>query len=261
MRASRCTSTCTNSPGCPTHSGAPPALARVVLALRRSFTRGLLSEGTERVVTPLSCHSLCGAIECCSRHHRIAQQPKIRVGRHSRTSHRAPIVASQRNSIALGPRLERLRHLCSVGSPARRGEATAVWQGLRFGSSPRKNDSSARALTMTAAADLIRATVHNRVDNQVRGASLANHRHRRSDHSRAVLPAVACRGATSRFAPATPSSLRRPCGGLTGRTGQLVTDTIPSCLRSIQGDKGARCGAQEAFNLANASSSGLKFAS
>ena len=137
MRASRCTSTCTNSPGCPTHSGAPPALARVVLALRRSFTRGLLSEGTERVVTPLSCHSLCGAIECCSRHHRIAQQPKIRVGRHSRTSHRAPIVASHRNSIALGPRLERLRHLCSVSSPAHRGEATAVRQGLRFGSSPR----------------------------------------------------------------------------------------------------------------------------
>jgi hypothetical protein len=31
---------------------------------------------------------------------------------------------------------------------------------------------------------VIRATVHNRVDNQVRGASLANHRHRRSDRSR-----------------------------------------------------------------------------
>ena len=55
---------------------------------------------------------------------------------------------------------------------------------------------------MTAAADLIRATVHNRVDNQVRGALLANHRHRRSDRSRVVLPAVACRGATSRSAPA-----------------------------------------------------------
>jgi len=59
--------------------------------------------------------------------------------------------------------------------------------GRRSGSSPRKNGSSARALTMTAAADVIRATVHNRVDNQVRGASLANHRHRRSDRSRAVL--------------------------------------------------------------------------
>ena len=121
--------------------------------------------------------------------HRIAQQPKIRVGRHSRTSHRAPIVASHRNSIALGPRLERLRHLCSVGSPAHRGETTAVWRGtsLRFVAAPafakatarsrrssleilraeaEKNDSSARALTMTAAADVIRATVHNRVDNQ-----------------------------------------------------------------------------------------------
>ena len=32
---------------------------------------------------------------------------------------------------------------------------------------------------MTAAADLNRATAHNRVDNQVRGESLANHRHRR----------------------------------------------------------------------------------
>jgi len=32
----------------------------------------------------------------------------------------------------------------------------------------------------------------------------------------AFLPAVACRGATSRSAPATPSSLRRPCGGSPG---------------------------------------------
>jgi len=56
--------------------------------------------------------------------------------------------------------------------------------GTSLRSSPRKNGSSARVLTMTAAADLIRATVHNRVDNQVRGASLANHRHRRSDRSR-----------------------------------------------------------------------------
>jgi hypothetical protein len=95
----------------------------------------------------------------------------------------------------------------------------------------------------------------------VRGASLANHRHRRSDRSRAVLPAVACRGATSRSAPATPSSLRRraaahraglgrrPVRGVRSeegksdlkalrapslrirhrRTGQLVTDTIPGC--------------------------------
>ena len=40
-----------------------------------------------------------------------------------------------------------------------------------------------RVLTMTAAADVIRATVHNRVDNQMSGASLANHRHRRLDRS------------------------------------------------------------------------------
>jgi len=69
---------------------------------------------------------------------------------------------------------------------------------------------------MTAAADLIRATVYNRVDNQVRGASLANHRHRRSDRSQAVLPTAACRGATSRSSPSTPSSLRRPGGGSPG---------------------------------------------
>ena len=70
-----------------------------------------------------------------------------------------------------------------------------MWWGLRSGSSPRKNGSSARALTMTAAADVIRATVHNRVDNQVRGASVANHRHRRSYRSRPVclLSRVAAR--------------------------------------------------------------------
>ena len=39
------------------------------------------------------------------------------------------------------------------------------------------------------------------------------------DRSREVLPAVACRGATSRSAPATPSSLRRPCGGSPGGPG------------------------------------------
>ena len=114
---------------------------------------------------------------------------------------------------------------------------------------------------MTAAADVIRATVHNRVDNQVCGASLANHRHRRSDRSRAVLPAVACRGATSRSAPATvvtSQTVRRLTGWALGRrpvrgvrsekgksglearqtpslgirhrrTGQLVTETIPPC--------------------------------
>ena len=109
--------------------------------------------------------------------------------------------------------LERLQHVRSVGSRRTLATRRRCGLGLRSGSSPRKNGSSARVLTMTAAADVIRATVHNRVDNQVRGASLANHRHRQSDRSRAVLPAVACRGATSRYAPATPSSLRRPCGG------------------------------------------------
>src|SRR6187455_3218646 len=35
-----------------------------------------------------------------------------------------------------------------------------MWLGLHSGSSPRKNGSSARVLTMTAAADLIRPTVN-----------------------------------------------------------------------------------------------------
>jgi hypothetical protein len=180
--------------------------------------------------------------------------------------------------------LECLRHLCSVAHRrTRRSDRGAAGTALRVVAAPaffkatarsrrssreilraeaEKNGSSARVLTMTAAADLIRATFRNRVDNQVRGASLANHRHRRSDRSRAVLPTAACRGATSRSSPSTPSSLRRPCGGLTGRalgrrpvrgvtseegksgpkalrapscgfatrrTGQLVADTIPSC--------------------------------
>ena len=41
---------------------------------------------------------------------------------------------------------------------------------------------------MTAAADVIRAPVTHRVDNEVAGASVATHRHRRSDRSRPVLP-------------------------------------------------------------------------
>ena len=121
---------------------------------------------------------------------------------------------------------------------------------------------------MTAAADLIRATVNNRVDNEVRGASVATHRHRRLDRSRVVLPAVVYRAANSRSVPATPPSLGGLCGGLPGgrgsatcsrrdgevgksglealrapspwirhwRTGQLVTGTIQAILRIIQGE-------------------------
>jgi hypothetical protein len=65
--------------------------------------------------------------------------------------------------------------------------ATAVWLGPRSGSTPRKNGSSARVLTLPAAADLIRATVRNRFDNQVRAASVAIHCRRRSDRCRAVF--------------------------------------------------------------------------
>jgi hypothetical protein len=141
-------------------------------------------------------------------------------------------------------------------------QATTVWPGLRSGSPPRKNDSSARVLTRTAAAVLIRATVKHRVDNEAWGAAVANHRRRRSDRSRAVFPTVGCRGANSRSAPATPPSLWRRARRVTGRawgrrlvrgvrsedaksglkvlrapspairhrrTGQPVTDTIPGC--------------------------------
>ena len=99
------------------------------------------------------------------------------------------------------------------------------------------------------------------------GASLANHRRRRSDRSRAVLSAVACRGATSRSAQphrrfrqvrrlTGRACGRRPVHGVRSedgksglealrapsqwirhrRSGQLVTETIPRVLRIIQGD-------------------------
>ena len=78
-------------------------------------------------------------------------------GRRRITTRRVEVQRGRRTRNGRRPQrlpLERLRHLCSVGSPAHRGEATAVWRGLRSGSSPRKNGSSARALAMTAAADL-----------------------------------------------------------------------------------------------------------
>ena len=108
--------------------------------------------------------------------------------------------------------------------PAHR-QAAAHWRsddvvaGLRSGSTPRKNGSSARVLTMTATADLIRATVNNRINNPVASASVANHRRRRSDRSRAALPTVVCRGANSRSAPVTSPSLRRQCVGSQGGPG------------------------------------------
>ena len=73
---------------------------------------------------------------------------------------------------------------------------------------------------MTAAADVIRATVHNRVDNEVRGASLANHRHRRSDRSRAVLPARVSRRDQSlrpSHTVVTSQTVRRLTGWALGR--------------------------------------------
>jgi hypothetical protein len=115
---------------------------------------------------------------------------------------------------------------------------------------------------MPAAADPIRTTVKNRVDNELAGASVANHRRRRSDRSRIVLPPVACRGANTSLRPshtvvAWPRVRRltgrawgrRPVRGVRSeegksglqarrapspgirhwRTGELVTDTILGC--------------------------------
>ena len=74
---------------------------------------------------------------------------------------------------------------------------------------------------MTAAADLIRATVHNRVANQVRGASLANHRHRRSDRSRAVFTRCRVSRRDQSLPPShtvvTSQTVRRLTGGALGR--------------------------------------------
>ena len=57
-------------------------------------------------------------------------------------------------------------------------DATA-WLGFAPVRRRGKTARRARALTMTAAADLIRATVNNRVDNGVPDASVAIHCRRR----------------------------------------------------------------------------------
>ena len=113
----------------------------------------------------------------------------------------------------------RLRDLCSIGSPAHRGEATAVWRDVAPGSSPRKNGSSARVLTMTAAANLIRATVHNRVDNQVRGRRLTG----RAVGRRPV------RGVRSEEGKSGVKSLRAPSPGIRHRAqpARWLPETIP----------------------------------
>ena len=84
-------------------------------------------------------------------------------------------------------------------------DATAML-GVRSDSTPRQNGASARDQQLPAAADMIRASVKNRVDNGVPGASVAIHGRHRSERSRAVLLTVACRGANSRSA----SVHRRP---------------------------------------------------
>jgi hypothetical protein len=76
---------------------------------------------------------------------------------------------------------------------------------LRFDAA--ENDSSAHVLTGPAAAEVIRATVNNRVDNELRGASVANHCRRREERSRAVFPLSSIAARTVAPAAATPSSL------------------------------------------------------
>jgi len=96
------------------------------------------------------------------------------------------------------------------------------WLGGRSDSTPRQNGASAQVQPLPAAAEMIRASVKNRVGNSVPGASVANHGRRRSERSRAVLLTVACRGANSRSASATavPSTrgrrfIGRACGTAT----------------------------------------------
>ena len=84
-------------------------------------------------------------------------------------------------------------------------DATAML-GVRSDSTPRQNGASARVQPLPAAAEMIRASVKNRVDNGVPGASAAIHGRHRSERSRAVVLTVACRGANSRSA----SAHRRP---------------------------------------------------
>jgi len=80
------------------------------------------------------------------------------------------------------------------------------WLGVRSDSTPRQNGASARVQQLPAAAEMIRASVTNRVGNGVPGAAVAIHGRRRSERSRAVLRTVAYRGANSRYA----LSHRRP---------------------------------------------------
>jgi hypothetical protein len=88
---------------------------------------------------------------------------------------------------------------------------------LRFDTA--ENDSSARVLTMPAAAELIRATVKNRFDNQVRAAAAANHGRRRSDRCRAVFSLrVSRREQSLRPQP----HRRRVTAWLTGRPGEAT---------------------------------------
>ena len=145
--------------------------------------------------------------------------------------------------------------------------------GLRSSSSPRKNGSSARVLTMTAAADLIRATVHNRVDNQVRGASVANHRHRRSYRSRPVC--LLSRVAARTVAPPQPHrrhfadraaahrrvSGRRPVRGVRSEGGKSGLKALrapsPRIRHRAYGPAGCRHDSWLSFGASKATASSL----
>ena len=118
--------------------------------------------------------------------------------------------------VARGSRQERFLDRCSFSQARRWRSMRRRWLGVRSDSTPRQNGASARVPQRPAAAEMIRASVTNRVDNGVPGAAVANHGRRRSERSRAVLRTVACRGANSRSASAHRRPIDQGRGGPSG---------------------------------------------
>ena len=81
---------------------------------------------------------------------------------------------------------DRFLDRCSSPRHADGGRCDGDGLGVRSDSTPRQNGASARVQQLPAAAEIIRASVKNRVDNGVPGASVAIDGRRRSERSRAV---------------------------------------------------------------------------